>query len=759
MYKVLSTYTGPLQWNTTTVPEDLLWYMTATFLFLTLAYLSSVFYFRNRINNKTSREAGRKKELAPMISKFLFYTEEDPLEARQEYVQLKIQIRQLLKDGLTRTVLSEVLRDLKKDVSGSARKELLNLYSDLGLQENAIKRLRSSKWQVLSGAILELTQMEIKEAYGLIKKHINHRRSVVRKQAQIATVSLKNEGINYFLDSNRYPISEWQQLKLLDVIRHLEGFEPPKFKNWLTSKNTDVVLFALRLIKYYKQNDAAKAIIRLVNHKNQHIRIEAIQCIREFNLQEAVDTLKKAFSKGNEEVKLLILDSIGLLGDLSDIHFLQNIANNSSTHIISGKALSVINTLKPETILPDEGIETTKEIINTAPQDKPENMKQKEKEALSVHLPKPDLPKNPEQWEDFLDPDFEDELIFSQCCLEEFRDLIQEIGEPLLKSGDPGTLPLDFLPLVISEAKEEIQETATPKQPTTENSSGPTYNCDYPLHAEERITREIEALLEIEIEGKPEQEEDDAFNLNFLPILVDDPGIPEEEDMGDPDLRSIEVIAETLRYKVPEAFDRADKPTENYSLQVPPEESFEAVKAIDWSAIASKNLEVSMEKKEKAVISGKLEDQEELYGFSIFQELFRTADTESKLILLDEVLAVGDEKEVYFLKTLSDDPSELVQKKASKILADLSKQLEQQKSKEEPVVVSGARVNEQAVPDVLFELSFEPEEDCFRDPDEDEPELIARRSKQPVEKKAENPGNFLGNFISLTHKILEKVYG
>ena len=185
---------------------------------LALFYLSSVFYFRARLKNKANREAELKKDLAPMISKFLFYTEEDPLEARREYVQLKIEIRQLLKNGLTRTVLSEVLRDLKKDVSGSARNELLSLYSDLGLQEDAIQRLKSRRWQVLSKAILELTEMEVRGAYGLIKKFVNHRSSIVRKQAQLATVSLKNEGITYFLDSNRYQISEWQQLKLLDVI-------------------------------------------------------------------------------------------------------------------------------------------------------------------------------------------------------------------------------------------------------------------------------------------------------------------------------------------------------------------------------------------------------------------------------------------------------------------------------------------------------------------------------------------------------------
>ncbi|MBT8321089.1 MAG: HEAT repeat domain-containing protein, partial [Eudoraea sp.] len=487
MSSLLSTYTMPLQWNMTIVPEELLWYMTAAFLMLAMAYLSSVFYFRTRIKNKANREAELKKDLSPMISKFLFYSEEDPLEARHEYVQLKIEMRQLLKDGLTREVLSEILRDLKKDVSGSARQELLNLYSDLGLQENAIQRLKSRRWEVLSRAILELTEMEVSGAYSLIKRHINHRSSIVRKQAQIATVSLTNEGIAYFLDSNRHPISEWQQLKLLDVIRHLEGFEAPKFKNWLTSKNADAVLFALRLIKYYKQNDAIKAIITLVNHRNQQIKIEAIQCIREFFIQEAKEALKKAFPKGNEEVKLLILDTLGLIGDNTDINYLQNIVNKSTTHTISSKASSVINTLKPETILPEADIDSQEGIDSNPTEDKPKEMEKEEKEAMSVHLPKPDFKEDPMAWEDVLNPEFEDEVIFSHCCLIEFRELIQEIGEPLLQAGDPGTLPLDFLPLIVEESTvQKTKETTDVPEETMESTSNTENSVEYPVHAEER---------------------------------------------------------------------------------------------------------------------------------------------------------------------------------------------------------------------------------------------------------------------------------
>ncbi|MDO6782355.1 hypothetical protein, partial [Marinovum sp. 1_MG-2023] len=85
--------------------------------------------------------------------------------------------------------------------------------------------------------------------YEQITRFVNGSRGVIRKQSVIAIVSLKDEGINYFLDTTQHKISEWQQLKLLEILQNKKNYNPPRFKNWLFSKNTDTVLFALRLVK------------------------------------------------------------------------------------------------------------------------------------------------------------------------------------------------------------------------------------------------------------------------------------------------------------------------------------------------------------------------------------------------------------------------------------------------------------------------------------------------------------------------------
>ena len=291
-----------------------------------------------------------------MISEFLFFEDDAPKDEKSSYVNLKIEIRELIKDRLHRKVLTEILLDLRKDVSGETQNRLFRLYQDLGLHKDAFKKLKSWRWHIISKGIYELAQMQVAESYGFIKKFINDKRGTIRKQAEIAIITLNKDGLNYFLDTTEYRISEWQQLKLLDVIRNQDDFDPPRFKAWLISSNKHVVLFALRLIKYYNQNDAFASITELVKHRNDQIKKEAISCIKEFNVVEALPTLKPVFWKSSVTIKITILDAIAELGSTDDLEFLRLIDHKESNFSVRSKALSSINAIAPETVIPTRGI-------------------------------------------------------------------------------------------------------------------------------------------------------------------------------------------------------------------------------------------------------------------------------------------------------------------------------------------------------------------------------------------------------------------
>jgi len=291
-----------------------------------------------------------------MISEFLFYDENAPKEEKTNYVDLKIEIRELLNNPFNRKVLTDILMDLRKDLSGGTLHKLFELHESLGLHHDSYKKLESWKWQKISKGISELTQMHVEESYVFITKFINDKRSAIRKQAEIAIITLKHEGLDFFLDTTTYRISEWQQLKILEVLKNKKNYQPPNFKQWLISKNKDVVLFALRLMKHYSQSDGNTALIELLKHKNGEIKVAAIGCIKEFNVVESVETLKLVFWSSSTDIKIALLDAISDLGTENDLQFLYTVSAKESNFNVKSKALASINAIAPMTIMPSDGI-------------------------------------------------------------------------------------------------------------------------------------------------------------------------------------------------------------------------------------------------------------------------------------------------------------------------------------------------------------------------------------------------------------------
>ena len=104
------------------------------------------------------------------------------------------------------------------------------------------------------------------------------------------------------------------------------------------------------------QKGAESSINELVKHKNDEIKIAAIQCIVDFHFKSAVAILKRVFWNSLNIVKMRILNTIATLGSKRDILFLEEVAKKENSFIVVGKVQSTINVIAPETILPSKDI-------------------------------------------------------------------------------------------------------------------------------------------------------------------------------------------------------------------------------------------------------------------------------------------------------------------------------------------------------------------------------------------------------------------
>lgn len=773
-----------------TAPEfnlEYLWWLTILFFVLSVIYFVGVFIIRNKITSNNSRTKDKKVEFSPMINEFLFYEDSNTKEEKMNYLNLKVQIRELIKNNFDRDVLTEVLLDLRKDLSGQSQSVLIDLYKDLGLHHDAYEKLGSRKWQVVSSGILELTTMEVDESYALLIKFINHRQSTIRKQAEIAVVNLKEEGIKYFLDNTKFKIAEWQQLKLLDVLRHKPNYSPPQFGLWLTSTNTHVVLFSLRLIKYYSQNDAEQSIITLLKHKNRDIQAEAIECIKDFHFVNALTTLKMVYSKASHDNKIAILDAIGELGTKAEVSFLENLHLTERNFNIKSKVIGTLNKIDPERVLPTKNISKSDfyDVICDDAMQEEEHSFIDNHDDIILHDKNEDVSSDIDvettTTEDIIEisPYVEENVALKDIEEESVEELIQneEIGlevEEIKKVKSLEDIDLSFLLHIkdeeaLGERTEEIETVVDSEQDQVleleleeEEEEELTFSF-LPFVVEEDVIQQVttsykdddfQPLFELDDESMEDVQEQSSINpLNNISTNINN-GLDlstlnsEKEEQNKVDINTPDLAEPLISF---------ENDNVSFTANFMPQEELDAMVMLEniselgdcrelillYQIIEENSSEVVIARANELIqkFSYQSPRPNELFSDdndlaeSVFTDIYNLADYETKLMLIGEIKKVGDEKEIDLLENVIQSESKTLVKEATEALEHIKSQL--------GLVTDHSIIASDE--DSIFNIDFELE---FNKPTED---------KKPVSN--ENGSTLFDQLCSMSNSLYRKKNG
>ncbi|WP_405396873.1 HEAT repeat domain-containing protein [Maribacter sp. Asnod2-G09] len=709
-----------------TAPEfnlEYLWWLTILFFVLSVTYFVGVFIIRNKITSNNNRTKDKKVEFSPMINEFLFYEDSNTKEEKMNYLNLKVQIRELIKNNFDRDVLTEVLLDLRKDLSGQSQKVLIDLYKDLGLHHDAYEKLRSRKWQIVSSGILELTTMEVDDSYGLIIKFINHRQSTIRKQAEIAVVNLREEGIKYFLDNTKFKIAEWQQLKLLDVLRHKPNYTPPQFALWLTSTNTHVVLFSLRLIKYYSQNGAEQSIITLLKHKNRDIQAEAIECIKDFHFSNALMTLKLVYSKASHDIKIAILDAIGELGTKAEASFLENLQLTERNFNIKSKVIGMLNKIDPERVLPTKNISTPDFYdveFDDAMQEEEHSITDNHEDIIlddDIAAVSTEIENEPIATETKIEisDSFEEDTTnkeTEEVMNEEFINNADTEYDAewqhndLKKINSIDDIDLSFLPHIKDEevVEESTEETVNvvDKEQNEELEEEFTFSF-LPFVVEEDIIEEVaiafedddfKPLFELDDESTEEVQAETAIihQDNILTNIADEIDWStlnvEEQEQNQVVIKAADSAEELISF---------ENDNVSFAANFMPQDELDAMVMLEniselgdcrelillYQIIEENSSEVVIERANELIQKfsyqsprpNELFSEDNDLAESVFTDIYHLADYETKLMLIGEIKKVGDQKEIELLESVIRSESKILVNKASEALEYIKSQL------------------------------------------------------------------------------------
>ena len=212
--------------------------------------------------------------------------------------------------------------DVSINLKGEESKKLISLYKHLDLDKDSLARARNFRWHKKIKGFRELAFMNIKDANNQIYKALNSSNEILRMEAQIALVRLNDEDHFEFLSHLKRPFSLWEQITLHDLIIHHE-IPSPQFKRWLLSPNDSVAIFALRMIREFRQLEAEPDVKDTLGHKSSPVRQLAVQVAGDLQFRSTLGVMKKMYK--NEEYKtcLEIVKSMGKMPDISMLGFLK----------------------------------------------------------------------------------------------------------------------------------------------------------------------------------------------------------------------------------------------------------------------------------------------------------------------------------------------------------------------------------------------------------------------------------------------------
>jgi hypothetical protein len=252
-------------------------------------------------------------------------------------------------DEFGRQILVDQMIDVSVNLKGDAEEKLRKLYITLGLDKDSIRKANSRQWHKKIKGFRELAFMNIRSANDAIYAALNSGNEILRMEAQIALVRLSDENPFEFLYHLERPFSLWEQITLHDLlVQH--DMTVPAFRQWLGSPNDTIIMFALRMIREFKQVDAEPDLREVLLHGNDLVRNLAIQVAGDMNFRSALEQMKRMYKNEAYNNSLEILRSMGKMPDESMMGFLKLVLDKEDDVQLQIEATKAIENMGEEGI-------------------------------------------------------------------------------------------------------------------------------------------------------------------------------------------------------------------------------------------------------------------------------------------------------------------------------------------------------------------------------------------------------------------------
>lgn len=247
-----------------------------------------------------------------------------------------------------RQILIDCLIKFINNVSGVNVKIVQDLYVELALYNDSIRKIKSWSWQNKVRGLQEITLMNYAISDIDILQLTLHHHPEVRSAGRCAYMKFSKNDPFRFLDSVKDPLTMWELIEFFRIVQeHKENVANSNFANWIRySKNKTVVACCIRLAVFENQTGAIDSITGLLDNNDHELRAAAINALGKLQAFDVQDKLLRMYPSEPVSGQIEILKALAALGANRNFEFIKNEFINSSVFEVRKHAAALLVTGK-----------------------------------------------------------------------------------------------------------------------------------------------------------------------------------------------------------------------------------------------------------------------------------------------------------------------------------------------------------------------------------------------------------------------------
>lgn len=223
---------------------------------------------------------------------------------------------------LFRIVLINRIIGLNKKMKGDFKDKLKHIYKKLNLTDDTNRLLKSKSWSDVTTGIVQVNEMDLLEFLLEVKKHTNSPNFQVRNQAGATLLNLSENVDLTFLKEQAYPLSDWQQMHYLRIIKYVQANKSLEISVLFKSENQTVRCFGIKLVKILGRLDLLDELRELTKHARPDEIIEVLKTYGALGAHMEIDFINNCLKNPLPEIRDTAIKVTGDLGNEESIEIL-----------------------------------------------------------------------------------------------------------------------------------------------------------------------------------------------------------------------------------------------------------------------------------------------------------------------------------------------------------------------------------------------------------------------------------------------------